>query len=109
LEIELSGGIDAQAQAVKIIIEMGEEKKTRKFKFEQAITDLESIVGRMDSGELGLEDMLKEFERGVKLVRDCQQFLKQAQRKVEKLIAEQGDLEIEELDMESGRGEDKVD
>lgn len=88
---------------------MGEEKKARKMKFEQAISELEGIVSRMDSGEIGLEDMLKEFERGIKLVRDCQQFLKQAQSRVEKLIAEQGGLEIQELDTGSGRGEDEVD
>jgi len=70
---------------------------------------LEQIVSRMDSGELALEDMLKEFERGIKLVRDCQQFLKHAQTRVEKLIEEQGGLEIKELEPEPGRGEDEVD
>ena len=70
---------------------------------------MEQIVSRMDSGELALEDMLKEFERGIKLVRDCQQFLKHAQTRVEKLIEEQGGLEIKELEPEPGRGEDEVD
>jgi exodeoxyribonuclease VII small subunit len=89
---------------------MTEEKKAKKFKFEQAIADLESIVTSLDSGEMSLEDMLKEFERGIKLVRDCQKFLATAQKKVETLIAEEGKLEIKDLESEAGPGgKEKVD
>jgi exodeoxyribonuclease VII small subunit len=88
---------------------MGEEKKTKKFKFEQAVSDLEQIVDRMDSGELALEDMLKEFERGIKLVKDCQAFLKTAQARVEKLIEEQGELKLQDLEKEPAAGEDEPD
>ncbi len=80
---------------------MSESKKTsKKFNFEKALGELEEIVSRLDSGELGLEEMLEEFERGIKLVRSCQKFLEQAQKKVEMLIADSEKLEFKELEEE---------
>jgi len=95
---------------LKSYFAMGEARKGKKFKFEQAVSDLEQIVERLDSGELSLEQMLKEFETGVKMVRECKKFLEQAQKKVETLISEQGELKMEELSEEPERaGEDEVD
>ena len=80
---------------------MSESKKvSKKFNFEKALEELEEIVSRLDSGELGLEEMLEEFERGIKLVRSCQKFLEQAQKKVEMLIADSEKLEFKELEEE---------
>ncbi len=76
------------------------KKNTKKFNFEKALEELEEIVSRLDSGELGLEQMLEEFERGIKLVRSCQKFLEQAQKKVEMLIADSEKLEFKELEEE---------
>ncbi|WP_163616465.1 exodeoxyribonuclease VII small subunit, partial [Klebsiella pneumoniae] len=47
--------------------------------FESALGELESIVTRLESGELPLEDALNEFERGVQLARQGQQKLQQAE------------------------------
>jgi len=58
--------------------------------FETAMTELEALVQRMESGELSLEDSLKEFERGVKLTRICQSSLKVAEQRV-KLLTESGE------------------
>ncbi len=52
---------------------------------ETALKELESLVERMEQGELSLEESLKLFERGVKLTRMCQSALKSAQQKVEVL------------------------
>lgn len=57
--------------------------------FETALEELESLVERMEGGELSLEDSLKEFERGVKLTRICQEALKVAEQRV-KLLGEDG-------------------
>lgn len=58
--------------------------------FETAMIELEALVQRMESGELSLEDSLKEFERGVKLTRICQSSLKVAEQRV-KLLTESGE------------------
>lgn len=56
------------------------------FNFEQALKELEELVGRMEQGDLPLEESLKAFERGIELTRNCQQALKEAEQKVEILI-----------------------
>ena len=54
--------------------------------FESALRELESLVEKMEQGDLSLEDSLKQFERGVILSRICQQALKSAEQKVEMLM-----------------------
>ncbi len=53
--------------------------------FEAAIKELEGIIQRMSSGEQTLESSITEFERGVKIARECQKMLKDAQQRVELL------------------------
>jgi len=53
---------------------------------EQSLKELEALVERLESGDLPLEDALKEFEHGVKLTRACQTILKEAEQKVEILL-----------------------
>lgn len=66
--------------------------------FETALSELESLVEKMEAGDLSLEDSLAAFERGVKLTRHCQSSLKAAELKV-KLLTESGDLV--DLDVDS--------
>ncbi len=58
----------------------------KKVDLEKALTDLEALVERLESGELKLDQALKEFERGIKLTRLCQTALKEAEQKVEILL-----------------------
>lgn len=53
---------------------------------EKSLADLEALVERLESGELSLQQSLKEFERGVRLTRQCQAALKDAEQKVEILL-----------------------
>ena len=62
------------------------EKSTQKAGFEQALSDLESLVEQLESGDLSLDQSLKQFKRGVELTRHCQGILEQAQQIVEQLI-----------------------
>lgn len=55
-------------------------------KFETALARLEEIVAQLESGELALEQSLKLFEEGVKLARQCNARLEEAERKVEVLL-----------------------
>lgn len=50
--------------------------------FEQKLKRLEEIVKKMEEGNLELEDSLKLFEEGVKLTKECQGHLQQAEQKV---------------------------
>lgn len=54
--------------------------------FEQSLDELELLVSRMEESEMGLDDSLKSFERGVALYRSCQSALEQADLRVKQLI-----------------------
>jgi exodeoxyribonuclease VII small subunit len=53
---------------------------------EKSLEELEALVTRLESGDLPLEQALKEFEHGVKLTRQCQAALQEAEQKVEILL-----------------------
>jgi exodeoxyribonuclease VII small subunit len=63
--------------------------------FERSLSELESLVERLERGDLPLEDALQTFERGVELTRYCQSSLKAAQQKVEILLKRSGQSGIE--------------
>lgn len=54
--------------------------------FEKKLTRLEEIVQKMEAGEMSLDESLKLFEEGVKLSRDCNKELTEAEQKVKKLV-----------------------
>ena len=55
--------------------------------FEKKLTRLEEIVHKMETGELSLEQSMKFFEEGIKLSRECQTQLNQAEAQVKKLVS----------------------
>jgi exodeoxyribonuclease VII small subunit len=59
--------------------------------FEAAIAELESIVKKLEEGDLALEQSLVLFERGVQLSRFCHARLEEAERRIE-LLNERGEL-----------------
>jgi exodeoxyribonuclease VII small subunit len=63
--------------------------------FEQALAELETLVARLERGDLPLEEAMKTFERGVELTRQCQGSLKAAQQRVEILLKRNGQPETE--------------
>ena len=67
--------------------------------FEAALAELETIVQRLEQGELSLEESLRQFERGVVLTRSCQKALRQAEQKI-KVLAKSGDGELVEQDLD---------
>ena len=58
--------------------------------FEKKLARLEEIVAKMEGGDLALEDSLKSFEEGVKLSRECNTQLTQAEQKVKVLLSVDG-------------------
>lgn len=57
--------------------------------FEKSIADLENIVSLLEKGELTLDDSLKQYEKGVKLARQCEEMLNKAEQKIETLTVPQ--------------------
>lgn len=81
---------------------MSEKKKS----FESSLQDLEKIVRRLEDGEMSLEESLKLFEDGVRLSRECQERLNQAERRIEILLAdEDGNPVLQTIGAEDLRGE----
>jgi exodeoxyribonuclease VII small subunit len=61
-------------------------KKTEEPTFEQALTQLEQIVQRLEKGELPLEESLRLYEEGIRLSRLCHGKLEEAEGKIEMLL-----------------------
>jgi len=59
--------------------------------FESSLRELERIVEQLEAGDLPLEHSLELFEQGVRLSRECQKRLDEAERKVEILLKGDGD------------------
>lgn len=68
--------------------------------FEKKLERLEEIVGKMESGDLSLEESLKLFEEGVKNSRECHEQLTKAEEKVKLLlkVSDDGTAETEDFD-----------
>ena len=64
----------------------------KSYPFEASLDKLEKLVEKMEVGDLTLEESLKIFEEGVKLTRECQQALTDAEQKVKLLIEESGEV-----------------
>ncbi len=66
-------------------------KKAVELDFEAAMLELEALVSGMESGDLPLEESLKQFEKGIQLSRRCQDALNHAEQRVKILLDEQED------------------
>lgn len=64
--------------------------KDSNYPFEKSLARLEKLVEQMENGDLTLEASLKSFEEGIKLTRECQQALQQAEQKVKLLVETDG-------------------
>ena len=63
--------------------------------FEESLTELEGIADKLEKGQLSLDESLMLFEKGIKLVRECNMKLKSAQQKLEQLVEENGEVKEE--------------
>jgi exodeoxyribonuclease VII small subunit len=76
--------------------------------FESAIQRLEKIVTDMEEAELPLEDVLKKYEEGTRLVRFCSQKLDEAEKKIEILTKKtDGSVALEPFEVERGEGNEQ--
>lgn len=57
----------------------------KKPSFEEALTQLEEITERIEKGEIGLEESIAHYERGMGLVKQCRDILTKAEHKIQQL------------------------
>ena len=79
--------------------------KRKKIDFEASLRQLEKLVAQMEGGDLTLEQSLSAFEDGVKLTRECQKALAEAEQKVQLLMEQNGELVTGPFDAEEGDSE----
>ena len=77
------------------------KKQQQPAPFEQSLKELETLVEKMEQGDLSLDESLKQFERGVQLTRSCQQSLKEAEQKVQVLLEKDGQSSLEPFDSDT--------
>lgn len=65
---------------------MAKKMESTPIDFEGTLKQLESIVEKMEKGDIGLEEALLCFEEGIRLTRQCQQALQQAEQRVVRLM-----------------------
>jgi exodeoxyribonuclease VII small subunit len=57
--------------------------------FEQAVGELESIIERIEQGEVGLEQSLDEYRRGATLIKRCRDILDVAEQQIQKMTTQE--------------------
>ena len=75
------------------------EKKEKELSFEEALDNLESIVKKLETGEVPLDDAISEFNKAMKLAKSCDDKLKNAEEAITKLVKENDevvDFKVEE-------------
>ena len=56
-----------------------------KLSFEEAIKELTEIVGRIEQGQIALQDSLQQYEKGMGLIKHCRTILQEAEKRIEKI------------------------
>lgn len=80
--------------------------KKKSLDLEASLSELEAIVAQMETGELTLEQSLAAFEQGIKLTRDCQARLQQAEQQVQMLIEQNGEPTLTGFDTDTSTQDD---
>lgn len=68
--------------------------------FETKMEELEKIVGELEKGDLSLEDSLKKFESGIKISKECNKLLEDAEQRITIILENDGELKEENFTVE---------
>lgn len=71
-----------------------EKKQKTSMSFEKALEELEAIAIKLEKGELGLDESIAEFEKGIKYAKYCHDKLEEAERKID--ILQKGENSVVE-------------
>jgi len=78
------------------------KKKLENLSFEEALVELESIVQKLEQGELSLEESMNIFERGLSLSQVSQTKLQDAEQRIKILMERNGESHLEDFNLTSG-------
>lgn len=82
------------------------KSKDKPLRFEEAIEQIEAIISNIESGDVGLEDCIEQYENGLKHIARCREVLDKAQARIAELTADaQGGLRS---DAATGDDEDSI-
>ena len=65
--------------------------------FEKNMSDLENIVTELEKGDLNLDESISKFEEGIKISKECNKILEEAEKKITILLEKDGDVKEENL------------
>ncbi len=68
--------------------------------FEEQMEALEEIVEELEKGELSLEDSVSKFEEGIKISKQCNKTLEEAEKKITILVNQEGEMKEENFETE---------
>jgi len=72
---------------------MAKDASKNKPTFEQALADLQEIVTAIEEGQIGLEESITQYEKGMKLIQRCRSILSAAEARIQKLqVSETGEV-----------------
>ncbi len=77
---------------------MPTKAKKDNVQLEKSLNELEKLVDKMEQGDMSLEKSLDYFEKGIKLTRQCQQALQQAEQRVQILLQQADSDKLEDFD-----------
>lgn len=72
----------------------------KKDSFEDKMQQLEQVVGELEKGDMNLDESLVKFEDGMKLAKECNKMLEDAEKKVTILLEKNGEIEEESFEEE---------
>ena len=72
--------------------------KEKEVKFEEKLKELETIVNELESGEIDLDSSIEKYTSAMKLVKECDEKLKNVEEQVNKIVSENGTLETFEVE-----------
>lgn len=79
------------------------KKKLENLSFEESLGELDTIVQNLEQGDLGLEESMALFERGLKLSQLSQEKLQSAEQKVQILLNNNGQQQLTDFDATTGQ------
>jgi exodeoxyribonuclease VII small subunit len=65
-----------------------QEKDVGKLSFEETIRQLTAIVGKIEGGQISLEESIEQYEKGMTLIKHCREILAKAEKRIEKISRE---------------------
>lgn len=68
--------------------------------FEEQMENLEKIVAELENGNLNLDESVNKFEEGIKISKECNKILEEAEKKITILVSENGEMKEENFETE---------